>query len=126
MNDETKDDILLEVDGVEEWMAQFVMDPFFDGNIDGFRMDLFETDSSYIIEAIVPQYSKDNITIKVVKGGLHVIFKKLNKNTTRFITLPFSLCRKKIQATINHDRLEICIPKKGKRKRKPYRTIKIN
>jgi HSP20 family molecular chaperone IbpA len=126
MDEEKKDEKLLEIDGVEEWMTQFVIDPFLDGNTDGIKMDLFETESSYIIEAIVPGYKKDNLVIKVVKDGIHISLTKDSIETRRFVNLPFSLCERRITATLVHDILEIMIHKKKKRKMKmPYRSIKI-
>ncbi|WP_456275376.1 Hsp20 family protein [Bacillus sp. AK128] len=125
MNEELNDELLLEVDGVEEWMAQFVIDPFSDGNNDGIRMDLFETESTYIIEAIIKEFNKEEISLRVVKDGLHLILKKNSKKISRFVTLPFSLCKRKIQASLNNECLEITIQKKGKRRKKPLRTIKI-
>jgi HSP20 family protein len=125
MNEEIKANLLFDVDGVEDWMGQFFIDPFSDGNSDGIRMDLFETESSYIIEAIVSDFKKEDIKIKVVKEGLHIKLKNRSKSASRFIILPFSLCKKKIQASINNDCLEISIQKKGKRRKKPFRTIKI-
>jgi HSP20 family protein len=125
MNEEMNDDLLLEIDGVEDWMTQFVIDPFLDGNNDGLRMDLFETESSYIIEAIVTNFEKEDISIKVVKDGLRLKLKKDKKVITRFISLPFSLCKRRIQASVNNEVLEIVIQKKGKRRKKTIRTIKV-
>jgi HSP20 family protein len=126
MDEEKKEERLFDIDGVEDWMTQFVIDPFFDGNTDGIKMDLFETESSYIIEAIVPGYRKDDIVIKVVKDGIYVRLLKDENEIRRFVNLPFSLCERKITATLVHEILEIMIYKKKKRKtKKPYRKIKI-
>jgi HSP20 family molecular chaperone IbpA len=126
MNEEKKEEKLLELDGVEEWMTQFVIDPFFDGNTDGIKMDLFETESSYIIEAIVPGYKRDDVIIEVVTDGIHIRLTRESIETRRFINLPFSLCKRRITATHVHDILEIVIHKKQKRNTmKPYRKINI-
>lgn len=124
MDEEKKNEMLSEIDGLEEWMNQFVIDPFFDGNIDGFRMDLFETESSYIIEAMIPKFNREDLKIQVKKDGIHLYLYKKGKEYHRFIELPFSLCKKLITATFKHHVLEIKINKKGKR-RKTVRTIKI-
>lgn len=115
MDEEKKEDKLLDVDGIEEWMTQFVIDPFLDGNADGIRMELFETDSSYIIEAIVPGFHKHEIMIKVVKDGIHIYFVKKGTETRRFVNLPLSLCKKRITASLEHNILEIMIHKNKKR-----------
>ncbi|MBM7659237.1 HSP20 family molecular chaperone IbpA [Bacillus mesophilus] len=125
MNEEINEDLLLEIDGVEDWMAQFVIDPFLDGNKDGLRMDLFETESSYIIEAIVTNFERDDINLKVVKDGLRLKLKKDKDVITRFISLPYSLCKRRIKASVNNEVLEIIILKKGKRRKKAFRTIKV-
>ncbi|MFZ3587801.1 Hsp20/alpha crystallin family protein [Bacillus sp. DJP31] len=124
--DQPQEEMLLEIEGIEEWMNQFVIDPFFDGNTDGIRLDLFETESSYIIEAIVTGYSKEDIIIKVVLDGIHIHLNHSGKETSRFVKLPFSLCKKRIHALFEHEILEITIYKNKKRKtKKRYRTIAI-
>jgi HSP20 family protein len=125
MDEVLKDELLLEIDGVEDWMTQFVIDPFFDGNADGIRMDLFETESSYIIEAVVLGYCKEDMKIEVAKDGIHILFNKNGKKANRFVTLPYALCKKRINASFENNILEIIIQKKGKRKKKPFRFIKI-
>jgi HSP20 family protein len=125
MDEVLMDELLLEVDGVENWMTQFVIDPFFDGNTDGIRMDLFETESSYIIEAVVLGYCKEDMKIEVAKDGIHIRVNKKGKKTSRFVTLPLSLCKKRINASFENNILEITIQKQGKNKKKPCRFIKI-
>ncbi|KAA0547812.1 hypothetical protein FZW96_08680 [Bacillus sp. BGMRC 2118] len=115
MDGEKKEEKLLDVDGIEDWMTQFIIDPFHDGNADGIRMELFETDSAFIIEVIVPGYHRHDIVIKVVQDGIHMSFLNGNTEIRRFVNLPFSLCNKRITASIEHNILEIMIHKKKNR-----------
>lgn len=124
MYEEKKDDFLLEIEGLEEWMEQFIMDPFYD--VDGIRFDLFETELTYIVEATLPGYKKEDIGIEVEKNGLHFKFKKQNDIfLTRFVSLPVSLCKKIIHASFNGNILELTIQKTGEVK-EHIRDIKIS
>jgi HSP20 family molecular chaperone IbpA len=112
MGDDKKEIFLLDIEGLEEWMTQFIT-VHYDVYDDGIRMDLLETDLTYIVEATTPGYKKEEIMIEVEKNGIHFAFRKDKDVTNRFVSLPVSLCRKVIKATYTLDILEITILKSG-------------
>ncbi|MFD1735938.1 Hsp20/alpha crystallin family protein [Bacillus salitolerans] len=113
MVDEKNEGYSLDLEGIEDWMKQFITDPFFDGSEDGIRLDLFETEHSYIVEATTPGYKKEDLLIEVEKNGLRIQCRNKKINTSRFVTLPVTICRKIIKATYSKDILEITIQKAG-------------
>ncbi len=104
----------LDVDEIDDWINQFVIDPYFDQNIDGIRMDLFETESSYIIEVFFPGFNEKEIAINVVSSGIKVSLNQKGKKTEKFIKLPFSNFEKRVSVTLEHFVLEININKNKK------------
>ncbi|MGN7942713.1 Hsp20 family protein [Virgibacillus sp. 6R] len=112
----------MNINGIEEWMTQFFIDPFttlLDETT--FRVDLFETNDEYIIEAeIGDNIVKEDIHIEVKREKL-IISIIANKNTqiedenkcSRSITLPFSIENKKVVANLLNGILEVKITKKG-------------
>ncbi|WP_099355279.1 Hsp20/alpha crystallin family protein [Fredinandcohnia onubensis] len=113
----------LSLNGLEEWMKQFLEDPYLLDDYQ-FRIDLFETQNDYIIEAELSGYQPEQIQLDVKDDTFHI---KLTdcKNppnnkvlTERVVTLPFELEKKKIEALFRNEILEIYIKKIGKRKKK--------
>lgn len=112
----------MNINGIEEWMTQFFIDPFttlLDETT--FRVDLFETNDEYIIEAELGEnIVKEDIHIEVKREKL-IISIIDNKNTqvedenkcSRSITLPFSIENKKVVANLLNGILEVKITKKG-------------
>ncbi|MFT4416837.1 Hsp20/alpha crystallin family protein [Fredinandcohnia humi] len=115
----------LPIEGLEDWMRQFFDDPF-TSYLDAyqFRVDLFETQHEYIIEAELPGYQPEQVRLKVKDDTVNIQITKCNEPpidnivAERIVTLPFELERKKIEALYRNDILEIFIKKQGKRKKK--------
>lgn len=119
----------LPIDGLEDWMRQFLEDPYLLDEYQ-FRVDLFETQNEYIIEAELSGYQPEQIQLKVKDDTFHIKLSNCDEPSTntvlaeRVVTLPFELEKKKIEALFRNDILEIYIKKNGKRKKKKN-TIKI-
>lgn len=78
-----------------------------------------ETDSHYLLSFDMPGLSKDDLTVEVLEGNLHILGER--KQTTkkersygaydRWITLPANVNADKIEAHLQHGVLQIALPK---------------
>jgi len=98
-----KDDKPLDVSVVEEWLENFFLDPltsYQDETI--FRIDLFETAEEYIVEAMLPQTKKSNITVNLEHENIiiDVASDCHNKENVkqRKISFPFSIIHHDVNA----------------------------
>ncbi|WP_445487197.1 Hsp20/alpha crystallin family protein [Niallia sp. 03133] len=101
---------------IEEWLKDFFLDPlttYLDET--EFRMDVFETENDYIVEALLPHYTKNNIAVTVNNDFLTILAtSSLNSEVVekkRTIYFPFSINKKEITAVFHHDILEIFVSK---------------
>ena len=119
----------LSLNGLEDWMKQFLEDPYLLDDYQ-FRIDLFETQNEYIIEAELSGYQPDQIQLNVQDDAFHIKLTDCENPpndkvlTERVVTLPFELETKKIEALFRNEILEIYIKKNEKRKKKKSK-IKI-
>ena len=111
-----KDDKPLDISVVEEWLENFFLDPltsYQDETI--FRIDLFETAKEYIVEAMLPQTKKSNITVKLEHENIiiDVASDRHNKEIVkqRKISFPFSIIHHDVNAIFESEILEIIINK---------------
>jgi len=77
-----------------------------------FHVDVFETDSDYIIEAILPRYKKSQISVKCENNK--ILIQAENDDGTckeRTLQWPFSLVNREIRAFFENDILEVKISK---------------
>ncbi|MEH7387486.1 Hsp20/alpha crystallin family protein [Bacillus sp. JJ1521] len=121
----------LSLNGLEDWMKQFLEDPYLLDDYQ-FRVDLFETQNEYIIEAELSGYLPEQIRLNVKNDTFHIRLTDREKSsndtilTERIVTLPFELEKKKIKALFRNEILEIYIKKNSKRKkRKSQIKIKV-
>lgn len=121
-----------DINGIEDWLQQFFNDPF-TNYLDEyqFRVDLFETDSAFIIEAELSTFKKDQVSVEIDGSDIIIQAKSHPQNSDhpptiyeRQITLPFPLSYKVIEATYEKGIVEVIVNKEGKRKT-PVKTIKI-
>ncbi|MCC3357377.1 Hsp20/alpha crystallin family protein [Bacillus sp. REN16] len=123
------DSIPLSVNGLEDWMKQFLEDPYLLDDYQ-FRIDLFETQNEYIIEAELSGYQPEQIQLNVKNDTFQIKLTDCVKPpndtilTERIVTLPFELEKKKIEALFRNEILEIYIKKNSKRKKRKNK-IKI-
>ena len=123
-----KDDKPLDISVVEEWLENFFLDPltsYQDETI--FRIDLFETAEEYIVEALLPQTQKSNITVKLDHENIIIDVATDHKKEIvkqRKISFPFSIIHHDVNATFESGILEITI-NKGKIYNGKNRVISI-
>ena len=110
-----KDDKPLDISVVEEWLENFFLDPltsYQDETI--FRIDLFETAEEYIVEALLPETKKSNITVKLDHENI-IIDVATDHNKVhvkqRKISFPFSIIHHDVNAIFESGILEIIINK---------------
>jgi HSP20 family molecular chaperone IbpA len=99
-------------DALEKWLESFFLDPF-STILDQsqFRIDLYDTETEFIIEALLPNYQVNEITIFIEKCKVNI---QATKTTLleRTLTFPFPICSQKIIATFHNGIVEIFISKK--------------
>jgi spore coat protein M len=108
------------INGVEDWMEQFLEDPF-TSMMDHFqfRVDLFETSHEYIVEAELINYKKEHLSVEINGASVIIQAKRPtpsspeNDKVERIVTLPFTLAQKDVQARYTNNILEINIKKEG-------------
>ena len=109
-----KDDKPLDIRVVEEWLENFFLDPltsYQDETI--FRIDLFETADEYIVEAMLPEMKKSNITVKLDHENIIINVKTDHQENVkqRKISFPFSIIHHDVNAIFESGILEIIIHK---------------
>lgn len=108
-----KDDKPLDIDTIDKWLETLFLDPltsFLDETI--FRIDLFETEEEFIVEALLPEYAEKDLTIKVNEDK--VLIEAHHSNSTckqRSITFPFQVTKHNISAKFECGILEVIISK---------------
>jgi HSP20 family molecular chaperone IbpA len=110
-----KDDQPLDLNVIDKWLETFFLDPFtsyLDETI--FRIDLFETAEEFIIEALLPEYKKDEVSVlleedKVLIEALQQ--RQQNGLKQRMISFPFSIVHHHVKATFESGILEVFISK---------------
>lgn len=118
-NDE---DLSFDLQLMEKWLENYFLDPL-TSYLDQtqFRIDLYETDKSWIIEALLNDYEPSEITvfaeeekliIKAIKPTL--LSEKTASARIRTICLPFPIIDRKITAGFRTGILEVIISKTEK------------
>lgn len=104
-------------DEMEKWLKNYFLDPL-TSYLDHtqFRIDLYETNKEWIIEAILSEYDASEITVLIEKDKLTITAMKPNpsiqsQKRIRFIEFPFQVIRQKVTATFRKGILEIFISK---------------
>lgn len=109
-NDNHKD---FQADELEKWLESFFLDPF-TSYLDQtqFRIDLYETNTELIIEALLVNYKSSEVTVHL--NGSNVLIKACSSKVPpkeRTITFPFIIISQKVTASYSNDILEIIISK---------------
>jgi spore coat protein M/HSP20 family protein len=97
----------------EKWLESFFLDPF-TTILDQtqFRVELYDSDTEVIIEAMLPHHRSSQIDVYL--DGSNVVIKicsSFNVSKERIITFPFNINSQKIEATFSNEMLEIIISK---------------
>ncbi|GGE63049.1 Hsp20/alpha crystallin family protein [Priestia taiwanensis] len=112
MQEKKKKDCFAQVDGFEQWMDTFFHEPYESEYCQhDLHIDLFETDTVYIIEAEISLTNTTHIVINKTQHSLtiHVIDSSHEKE--KIIDLPIPIMDKKITAQVTNSLLEIHISK---------------
>ncbi|MGG1678604.1 Hsp20/alpha crystallin family protein [Neobacillus sp. NRS-1170] len=107
---------------VEKWMKNYFLDPLTSlCDFTQFRIDLYETDDDWIVEAVLDEYDSSEITVKMVDRRLDITAQKPTSSLSaassprvRTIDFPFSIIDHKVSAAFKNGVLEIFISKTEK------------
>jgi HSP20 family molecular chaperone IbpA len=113
-------------DAIEKWLENYFLDPltsYYDQT--QFRIDLYETDREWIVEALLPEFRSSDITVYVEDKKLFITVEKdafsvdqVQNNRKRSIEFPFQVNCHTIIATFHNGILEVFISKSDKEYRK--------
>jgi len=102
---------------MEEWQDTFFLDPYtnyLDETV--FRIDLYDSETAFIVEALLPSVQKDNIDISIKRNELHIKIKQIDPNNSssiiyknRTVYFPTSIHDLKMEASYFNNILEIKI-----------------
>lgn len=99
---------------MEYWLTQYFLDPltnYLDETI--FRIDLYDSESSFIVEAFLPNTKKEDIDISVQSNTLQIKIKQFDPGhrksiiKSRTVTFPIQISQLKMRTHFEHDILEI-------------------
>jgi spore coat protein M/HSP20 family protein len=97
----------------EKWLESFFLDPF-TSILDQteFRVEIYDSDTEVIIEAMLPKHQTAQITV-YLDGSSVVINVNSTSNHTRerIITFPFLVNSQRVEASYSNEILEIIISK---------------
>jgi HSP20 family molecular chaperone IbpA len=123
-----KDDEPLDPNVIDKWLETFFLDPltsYLDETT--FRIDLFETAEEFIVEALLLEYKKNEVSVSLTEDKIVI---KVNDHhqrdahKTRIISFPFSIVHHKVRATFESGILEVFISKNvvchGKKRVVPF------
>ncbi|SFA88883.1 MULTISPECIES: Hsp20/alpha crystallin family protein [unclassified Bacillus (in: firmicutes)] len=105
---------------MEKWLENFFLDPlttYLDHS--QFRIDLFETDTHLIVEALLSDYHSSEVSVYIEKQKLIITAAKLSLTSykksqvrNRTVEFPFLIITKKVEAAFREGVLEVSISKK--------------
>jgi HSP20 family molecular chaperone IbpA len=101
---------------MDDWLKDFFLDPL-TSLLDEteFRIDVFETEKEYIVEALLIEIKKEHIRISTEEKLLTIIVlsdnDKKEEEKKRIISFPTHINEKHIQATFTNGILEVFISK---------------
>jgi spore coat protein M len=102
-----------ELNEFDKWLQILLADPFTDYLDETmFRVDVFETEEHYIIEANLPLYAVNQIKVKCHNNTVIIqAYEQNNDYKERSVHLPFTLADKEVGAYFENDILEVRISK---------------
>ncbi|NRD79593.1 Hsp20/alpha crystallin family protein [Bacillus sp. BRMEA1] len=104
---------------VDKWLKDYFLDPYTTHcDLTQFRIDLYETDDDWIVEAVLNEYKSSDITVKVENKKLLIYAQKIGSTTSapcqkrfRIIDFPFPIINHHVNASFENGILEIFISK---------------
>lgn len=105
-------------DEMEHWLNQYFLYPltsYLDETV--FRIDLYDSESTFIVEALLPNVKKEDIDISVNSQTLQIKIKQTtstgkSKIKSRTVSFPFPIAHLKMTTDFEHNILEIKFHKK--------------
>lgn len=112
-----KEDPSFDLKGMEKWLQNFFLDPltsYLDET--AFRVDIFETEEKYILEALLSSFHSENLTIFIDRNQIEIKafakgIKGKEEPLVRKIDFPFCVTDKEVSAQFSEGILEIYISK---------------
>jgi HSP20 family molecular chaperone IbpA len=104
-----------DVDAMEKWLENFFLDPltsYLDQT--AFRIDLFETDTEIIVEALLQGFHSSHLNVYVENNELTISANSQpnqDRTLTRKVDFPFSIVDKQIHAVFQNGILEVFLSK---------------
>ena len=98
-----KDDKPLDLKVIDKWLETFFLDPltsYLDET--AFRIDLFETAEEFIVEALLLEYKKNEVSVFLTEDNILIKalhFHQKNEYKQRIISFPFSIIHHSVKAT---------------------------
>ncbi|NHM31024.1 Hsp20/alpha crystallin family protein [Neobacillus terrae] len=104
---------------MEKWLETYFLDPL-TTYLDHmqFRIDLYETDKKWIVEAVLPDFESSEITVYINENELIITATKKDdshpskgERLVRKVEFPFQIIEKKVTALFSNGTLEVFISK---------------
>jgi spore coat protein M len=112
MYNKRKRDCLEHVEGFEQWMDTFFNAPYeYIYCQNNLHIDLFETETAYIIEVEIPLTTTTHIVIHKKQNGITLCLTNKTCEDENIIELPIPIMNRAITAQIENSLLEIHISK---------------
>ena len=110
----------IDFDLVEKWLENYCLDPLTtQDDLTQFRIDLYETDQEWIVEALLNEYTSSEIKVFIEDKKLVITADKSSTPTNqqkriRTIQFPFQVINQKVTANYINGILEVLISKSEK------------
>ncbi|MDQ6598298.1 Hsp20/alpha crystallin family protein [Bacillus salipaludis] len=111
-----KDDQCYDLEQMEKWLENYFLDPLTSYcDMTQFRIDLYETEKDWIVEAVLDDFKSAELSVKVEDMKLIITARKQTLSTNikkiRTIDFPFPIKNQKVCAFFQNGILEIFISK---------------
>jgi spore coat protein M/HSP20 family protein len=110
----------IDFDLVEKWLENYCLDPLTtQDDLTQFRIDLYETDKEWIVEALLNEYNSSEIKVFIEDHKLVITAVKSStpssqQKRVRTIAFPFEVINQKVSAHYINGILEVHISKNEK------------
>ena len=110
----------IDFDLVEKWLENYCLDPLTtQDDLTQFRIDLYETDQEWIVEALLNEYNSSEIKVFIEDMKLIITADKSStpskqQKRVRTIQFPFQVINQKVTANYINGILEVLISKSEK------------
>jgi HSP20 family molecular chaperone IbpA len=96
----------------EKWLESYFLDPF-TSILDQtqFRVELYDSETEVIIEAMLPQHLSSQIDVNLDVSSVVIKVNSSKNPKERIISFPFHINSQKVEATFSNEILEIVISK---------------